>query len=284
MVTETEPETTQQAEASLKDVLSTEAEEVSEEAPEEAPEDKKEETKESEKPEDKPDPKIEARIQAEADKRSKGYQEKREADTALIRRLQDENRELKRGKSAETANSLIKSILSEDEENGLTPEQTKSREQALKEFVDKYDKNYSEVEQSAQTVTDIMNKIPPKVVKAFELDDPNPTVRAVNISKLVNEAATYINESNDFLMAIEEFFPKGDEVRKQLDEIVKGMTDFESEKAKKLYLADRMKGLKVTPRKKPPAPSSSLGGTDISKLSGEEKIAYAIAQERRNRK
>jgi len=116
----------------------------------------------------------------------------------------------------------------------------------------------------------LAEKIPAHIVKRFGLDDPNPNVRARNGSELLATTADIYSYSQNFLMAVEGFLPNGDEVRKQLEEMVEGMTEFESDKSKKLYLADKLKGLKGTLRKKPPAPSGETGGVDLEKLTGRE--------------
>ena len=64
-------------------------------------------------------------------------------------------------------------------------------------------------------------------------------------------------------MAVEDFLPKGDELRKQIEEIVEGLSEFNDEKSKKLYLKDKLQGVKVTPRKKPQTPSDSSGGSFV---------------------
>jgi len=261
----------QASEEIKEETLEEEVEEV-----EESP--KEEEGKEAQKDDKEPD--IESKVRSEVDKRLNTYREKREADTAYIRKLQSDNTELKRGSRERMDNKFISSILSEDEESGYSADDTKSRETALKEFSKRY-QDYqdkaSEVEEASQLISTM--KVPPNIVKEFGLDDPNPNTRAVNGAKFLDETVSIYKYVQNFQMAIEEFLPKGDEVRKKLDEIAEGLADFESEKSKKLYLQDQLKGLKVTPRKKPPAPSDTPGGEDISNLDGKELLRRGFKKE-----
>ena len=262
----TEQETAQK----LEDLLSSNEPENVSEGKDEQPE-TPEATKEPVVKEEKPDPKFEARVQAEADKRANSYRETRESDTAVIRKLTADLTEARKAGREKKTSSLISTILrGEVEEGNLTEEEAKTKEQALKELTQKYDKNSDEVEEAAQAVSTIMAKIPKPVIEKYGLSDPNPNVRAVNISNLISDVAGYINHNQDFLMAIEQFLPKGDELRTQLEAMVEGMAEFDSEKAKKLYLADKVKGLKTPIRKKPPTPSGDSGVVDLSKLSARE--------------
>ena len=269
----------QEATLTLEEVLSAKSAEVSEENTEEL------EEKPEAEGEEVVDPKFEERVQAEADKRVNPYREKREADTALIRRLQGELTEAKNQTRVKVADKLVSSILSGDEESGFSEDETKNRELALKEFNkrhDDYKKQSAEVEEAAQFIGDMAEKLPAKVVKGFGLDDPNPSVKARNGAEFLNETAAVFIHNQDFLMAIEEFLPRGDEVRKQIEELVDGMADYESDKAKKLYLADKKKGIKLSPRKSPPL-SSEISGDKVV-LRGFDALAEGLKEERRKLK
>ena len=272
----------QEATLTLEEVLSAKSAEVSEENTEEL-EEKPE--AEEEKQKEVVDPKFEERVQAEADKRVNPYREKREADTALIRRLQGELTEAKNQTRVKVADKLISSILSGDEESGFSEDETKNRELALKEFNKRhedYKKQSAEVEEAAQFIGDMAEKLPAKVVKGFGLDDPNPSVKARNGAEFLNETAAVFIHNQDFLMAIEEFLPRGDEVRKQIEELVDGMADYESDKAKKLYLADKKKGIKLSLRKSPPLSSEISGGKVV--LRGVDALVEGLKEERRKLK
>lgn len=275
----------QEATLTLEEVLSAKSAEVSEENTEELEELEEKPEAEEEKQKEVVDPKFEERVQAEADKRVNPYREKREADTALIRRLQGELTEAKNQTRVKVADKLISSILSGDEESGFSEDETKNRELALKEFNKRhedYKKQSAEVEEAAQFIGDMAEKLPAKVVKGFGLDDPNPSVKARNGAEFLNETAAVFIHNQDFLMAIEEFLPRGDEVRKQIEELVDGMADYESDKAKKLYLADKKKGIKLSLRKSPPLSSEISGGKVV--LRGVDALVEGLKEERRKLK
>jgi len=245
---------------------------ASEEPVEEVVEETPEEVKEKAEP---LTPEMESRIQAEADKRADSYREKREADTALIRSLQTQIKELKSERHTREGNKRIEAILSGDEEAGISPDETKNRDASLKEFNELYKvykENSAEIEETAQFIGNMTEKLPPNIVKEFGLNDANPNIRAVNGVKFLDETVAVYKHNQDFLMAVEGFLPKGDELRKQIEELVDGMAEFESEKSKKLYLKDKMQGVKVTPRKKPQTPSDISGGKDWSKATAGEMI------------
>ena len=268
----------QAAPEKLEAILSGQVEEVSEEPA-------AEEVEEAEKSEEEATDDVESRIQAEADKRANKYREIRETDTALIRKQSEQIRELQKQTTERGTNKLIASILSGDEDAGFTEEETKGRETALKEFAKKhtdYTSKSLEIEETAQYISDMADKLPSKVVKGFGLDDSNPIVRAKNGVEFLNETASVYNHNQNFLLAVEEFLPKGDELRTKLETLVEGMAEFESEKSKKLYLADQLKGLKVTPRKAPKAPSAGSGGTKVLRGSAaiKDNLAEGLKEER----
>ena len=262
----TEQGTTQSLEDILKEGQpSTEKEEVSEK--EEIKEPEKEKTEEEKAAEAAET--LETRIQAEVDKRANTYREKREADTALIRSLSSQLKDLKSERVTREGNKRLEAILAGDEEAGVSPDESKSREQALKEFNQLY-KDYkeksAEVEDTAQFIGNMTEKLPANIIKEFGLDDANPNIRAVNGVKFLEETVAVYKHNLDFLMVVEDFLPKGDELRKQIEEIVDGLGEFTDEKSKKLYLKDKLQGVKVTPRKKPQTPSETLGGVGLPTL------------------
>jgi len=274
----TEQETTQQLEDVLKEGQTStgKEEEVSEQVELEAVEEP-EKTEEEKAAEEK-----ESSIQAEVDKRTNTYREKREADTALIRSLTSQVKELKSEKHTLAVDRRIESILSEDAYVGFAPDETKSREEALKEFnllYKDYKEKSVEVEEAAQFIGNMAGKLPANIVKEFGLDDANINIRAGNGVKFLDETVAVYKHNQDFLMAVEGFLPKGDELRKQIEEIVDGLSEFSDEKSKKLFLKDKLRGVKVTQRKKPQTPSDVAGGARRA-LTLEE----ALKKERENLK
>lgn len=279
--------TEQDATQGLENVL--EAGHVSTEQGEVSEEEKAEEAKEPEKPEEgeqkvtftpEQETEIESRYQSRRDKEVNPYREKREADTALIRSLSSQVKELKSEKHTKEGNKRIEGILAGDEEAGIDADESKNREQSLKELnllYKDYKEKSAEVEETAQFIGDMAEKLPANIVKEFGLDDSNPNIRAANGVKFLDETVAVYKHSQNFLMVVEDFLPKGDELRKQIEEIVDGLEEFKDEKSKKLYLKDKLQGVKVTPRKKPLTPSDAAGGTNFNALSPKElgNLAYS---------
>jgi hypothetical protein len=255
----------------LEGILSEEKEEVSEES--------KEETKETESAiEEKPtedkgkdetaEPKkdeLESRIQAEADKRVKGYQLKYETATATIRDLQGKLKEAQRQLNAKESDKVISAILSEDEENGLSQEETLNRKTAL----EKLNKNYQEykeksqeIEETSQVMSELSKGLDAKIVKEFGIDDPNPAIRAMNGMNLIKEAVATIQRNKAFAEVTEVILAKGSDVRKQIEGYVSELMNL-SEDARGLKLKEIKQGFKITPKDVPLAPS---GGNDSLNL------------------
>lgn len=223
---------------------------------------------------------FEARVQSEVDTRSNSYREKRETDTALIRSLTTQVKDLKAQGSTKQLSKAMEAVLEGDEEDGVAPDKTEARRlgfEEIKATIKVYNKNAAEVEETAQFIGDMTEKLPPNIVKEFGLDDANPTIRAVNGVKFLDETVSVYKHNQDFLMAMEDFLPKGDELRKQLEEIVEGLSEFNDEKSKRLFLKDKMQGVKVTLRKKPPAPSDGSGGGDQGVSSPADKVTKGLA-------
>lgn len=258
-------ETEQKSSSKLEDLLnpSEEEEEVSEETeekPEETPEEKPEDKK-TEKDETK---ELERKIQGEADKRVQSYRDKRESDVAFISSLQTQIKDLKSKQYDKEDSRILRALRDGDEAEELSEEKIKTREKELKAIlprIHEFEDNVKEIEETAQIFSDMFGNLPKAIVSEFGLDDPNPNVKVINGVKLLDEAMANIKHYRDFLLTVEEFVPRGDEVRKQIDDLVNELADYESEKSKRLFLKDRLKGLKITPRKRPPTPSGSGGGT-----------------------
>jgi len=227
----------------------------------------------------------ESRIQSEVDKRVNSYREKMESSTAFIRHLQDQNKELAKANKQSADKSMLDVIRDGDEEDGFPQDKIEKRQAAIKEVLARegsYLDNVAQVEEVAQVIKQISDKMSPKIVKEFGLDETVPAIRAANGVKLLDEAVANIKYHGDFLMAVEEYLPKGDVIRQKLEELVKGMAEFESEKSKTLYLKDRLKGMKVTPKKAPAVPSGGGGGTQ--KLRGDAALAAGLAEEKKKLK
>ena len=267
-------EAEQETGQNLEDVLnegqtSPEQEEVSEE---ETTEESKAKAGEEEEPitfTPEQEAEIEKRFQSRRDKEFNPYREKRESDTALIRSLQSQVKELRSGSSVGKLSKAMDAVLAGDEEEGLETDKIEARRKGFEEIkttIKDYKEKSAEVEETAQFIGDMTDKLPKNIVKEFGLDDPNPNVRAVNGVKFLDETVAVYKHNQDFLMAVEDFLPKGDELRKQIEEIVEGLSEFNDEKSKKLYLKDKMQGVKVTPRKKPQTPSDGAGGVSLPTL------------------
>ena len=267
----TELETSQEVE-----IASTEEEEVSEETTEELAEEPK-----PEKPAEKLAPEVESRIRSEAQKMVNTYREKRESDTALIRSLQGQITELKGSQSVAKLSKAMSAILESDEEEGFEEDKIEAKRkdyEEIKTAIKEYRGNIAKVEEAVQFIDKMTEKLSPKIVEDFGLDDANPNVRAANGAKLLSETAAVYKYSQNFLMVIEDFLPKGDELREQIEDIIDGMSEFKDDKSKKLYLKDKKQGVKVTPRKKPQIPSDIAGGGNLEGLSDKDLMRKAYSK------
>lgn len=234
-------------------------------------------------PDEKAEIGVLARIDAEVDKRINSHREKREADTALIRTLREENKTLKDTKIVSEGNKRLEAILSDDQDSGFSDDEVQSRQAALSEFNRQYREFKSksvEVEETAQLIGDMAENLPKDIVKEFGLNDDNPNIRASNGVRFLDETVSVYKHNQDFLMAIEGFLPRGDELRKQIDEITSGMSEFTDGKSKKLYLKDRLQGVKV-PRKKPPTSSDSSGGEVLVSDTPQDRLTKILANDNR---
>jgi len=253
----TESKTEQAVEEILKGDSSPEQEEVSEETTEEVEEVEKPKVTEAKKPDD-----IQARVDAEVDRRTNLYREKLEASNAYTRSLSSQLKEERSKNLIKDGDKRIEAILSGDEEEGITPEDTLNREKALKDFNLRY-KDYKEksidVEETAQVIDEMAKKMSASVVKEFGLDDPNPHIRAVNGVKFLDKTVSAYEYAQNFLLVMGGLLPKEDEFRKQIEGIVDGMAEFKDEKSQKLYLKTELQGVKIN-RRKPPTPSDGSGG------------------------
>jgi len=284
MVTETtEKTTTSKLEAAITESAIEETAELSEETAGkiEEPEEGTEE-KEAIKWTDEQQSEIDRLVQGESDRRTNTYRQRHESNSELIKALQDENANLKRQVSNRASEGRLKKFSLAADEEGLDEQDRKPLEEQLKEYnqkIDEYQQNIDTVEATVKYINEMAKGIDPTIAKQFYLDDPNPNIRAGGGLELINEAIANIQEYKNFLMVVEQFFPKGDEVRKQLEDVIKGMADYEgNDKAKKLFLSSQEKGFRARPRKAPPSPSQTGGGEDLSNLSMTERLARHIEQ------
>ncbi len=221
-------------------------------------------------------PEILSRIQAEADKRVNPYREKRESDTALIRSLQTQLKELKSTTGIQGLNKLAESVIAGDEAEGLEEDKIKTRKESLAKINDKikeYNENYAVVTEAASLADEVVKSVDKKVIDHFDLADTNPAVRAKGVATLVTEAVLWINEKEAFDKIIEEIplLQKGSEVRQQIDSFVKQYME-RSNKEDKDFLIERLKQeFSVTPKKKPQVPSDGAGGKGMPD-SAKDKI------------
>lgn len=257
---QTEPETT----PALEEVIASEVvEEVSEETPKETPE--VVETPETpETPEDF-ETRVTKGVQAGIDKQTNTYREKKESDAALIRDLRQKNTELTKQTRIREDNKRITSILSGDTDDGLSEDDTKTRKKSLDEFAERhrdYQEKSVEVEETAQFIAELAEKMPSHIVKEFGLNDPNVNVRAVNGVNFVNEAVALHKHNVAFQEVVDIVLTKGSEVRKQIDGFAEELTELSDKKGRDLLLDKIRAGLKTTPKKGPPSPIATGSGGD----------------------
>ena len=225
---------------------------------------------------------IEKRAQSRRDKDLNPYREKREADTALIRSQQARIKELESEGKVKKLDKSIEAILAGDEEDGTEPDKIEERRKGLAEIkaaIKDYKGKAADIDETAKMLSSLTEKIASeKAIAGFHLDDPNPTVRVKNYAEFINGTINVYEYNQNFLKAVEGFLPKGDELRKQIEDIVEGMSEFTDEKGRALYLKDKLRGVKVTPRKKPPAPSDISGGDSLAGLPREERLIRAMSK------
>ena len=270
----------------LEDILSEEAVEVSEDVTEDVTEEPVEEedeetTQVSFTPEQ--EAAIAKRVQSQKDKELNTYRETREHDTALIRRQAEQITELRKQNSEVNGIKRINRLLAGYDEEGLPEDEKVKFETDLKAInkqIADYNEKVDKVEETAQFISDMTEQLPPKVVKGFGLDDPNPIVRAKNGVGFLNATVASSSYSENFLLVVEKFLPKGDEVREKIEKLVNEITDdpeLKSNKSKLLYLEKEMKGLKVTPRRAPRSPSDGSGGKVLPKLGAKTDTKKLLA-------
>lgn len=295
VVAESEQGTTQTLERAITESASVEKQDVSEEPEVTEPEAEVEQADEGEKKADEKAPeskvKLTPELEAEVNKRAQSlkdrdlnaYREKLESANAYIKTSQDKWKETVTSKELKAVDRLGKFLLAEAEAQELSDDEIQSRKDAVEETKALAQK-YAGVQEAAEVTSTMATKIPPNIVKEFGLDDPSPAARAKNGADLIVETVSVYKHNQNFLMALEHFLPKGDELRKQLETLVDGMAEFDSDKAKRLYIADKLRGVKVAPREKPPAPSAGSGGQDISKLSAHELLVRGFSKQNQGRK
>lgn len=244
---------------------------------------------------DKPDPEIEtikknpkimSFVDSEVDKRLQSVHETARSNSDLITKQKDEIRKLNRALNTKESTKRLSSLLAAYDEEGQPAENKPAFEQSIKEILAKtseYDEKVADVEEALIFAEGITSSLKKEAIKEYGLDSPNPGVRLKNTQAFITMTASVYGQNQNFLLAVEQFFPKGAELRQQLDGIIEGMAEFEGENAKKLYLADRMKGLKLTPGRKPSMPSGEPGdkGTKSSKVTIEDKLANALEKSER---
>jgi len=283
----TEQEATQDVEQVRDGLGSTEIEEVSEEIvekKEETPEEK-EETKEPEFTEE-----MERRIQSEADRRSNPYREKREADTAYIRSLHDEIKDLRQKKDDTLLNKLSADILAGDEESGVEEDKIEARSRALKEITEKvkeYNEHYESVKEVAEMTRSVLPKIDKGIADKYNLLDDNPTVKAKGMLDLISDAVHFISREKAFDRILNEvpLLKKGEEVRQKIDGFMDRYMELSDEKGRDLLIRELKRELGNIESRRPPVPSDTSGGRTVPKIgantSTRELINIGLTKNRR---
>ncbi len=259
MVTEkTEQETTQ----TLAEVISepsTESEEVSEETEEQT----EEETTEVEPLTPEVEARVKTEVQSRVDIQTNKYRETRETDTALLREQKQKIAELTKQARSRTDGQKLASILSSDEGEGLEEEKIQNRQTLLKEFIERekgFLEKSAEVEESAEFIAGMAEKLPAYIVKDFGLNDPNPNIRAVNGAHFINETIALDKRNTAFQEVVGIVLTKGSEVRRQIESFTDELMELSDKKGRDLLLEKIKSGLKTTPKKAPPTPSEGVGG------------------------
>lgn len=294
MVTETKAEekTEQSTESALEDaVLSdtsgTEVETPTDEA----------ETTEGKDKKEKPDlelekllkhPKVVSHLQSEKDKAVNQYRETREGDTALIRSQAAKIKELTLGQSGAKLTKAMQAVLAGDEEEGFETDKLEAKRKGFEEIkatILEYNERAAEVMEVAELATTLANKLEldKEVIAHFHLNDANPAVRARGMIEAIERIDHFLDREEAFNKILEEIplLQKGSEVRKQIDSFIEQYMELPPGKARDLLISKLKREMSVSPKQKPPTPSGDSGGIDLSKLSGEELLRQAVAEDRR---
>lgn len=235
-------------------------------------------------PEVEKEPDIESRIRSEADKRVRSYQDKLEVQNAYVRDLKTRLAEAKRASNEKTSGSMLKSLLDGFDEEGYSEEQKQSFQERIVDYnkkIAEYNENSTIVNEISELITNWNIDMPKSLIEEFDLDNPNPTLMVKNRVGVLSETIGAIKYNQDFLLVMEHFLPNGDEVRKEIEGIVKELSsdpELNTEKSKRLFLKDKMRGIRKPVAKKPPAPSDSSGGDNFANLPIIEKIERGLAK------
>lgn len=255
---------------------STEEEEVSEETTKEPEAPETPETPET--PEDF-ETRVSKGVQAGIDKKTNTYREAKESDAALIRDLRQKNTELAKQTRIREDNKKITSILSGDTDDGLSEDDTKKRKASLDEFAERhrdYQEKSVEVEETAQYIAELAEKMPANIVKEFGLNDPNINVRAKNGVDFVNEAVALHKHNVAFQEVVDIVLAKGSEVRQKIDGFAEELTELSDKKGRDLLLDKIKAGQKTTPKKAPASPSGAPAGEDTTTMTPLDRIKSGL--------
>jgi len=226
---------------------------------------------------------IERRFQSHRDKEFNPYREKREADTALIRSLQSEMKELRSKADTRKLSLLAESVEAGDREEGIEEDKIEVRRKALMEINEKvkeYNENYAVVSEAAFLASELTNGVDKGIADKFNLSDPNPAVRAKGAIQVISDAVYWLSERKAFNKIVEEIplLQKGSEVRQQIDSFIERYMELSDEKGKDLLIKQLRQEFKVAPRKKPQTPSDVAGGGE--KLRGTAALEVGLKEER----
>lgn len=273
MATETEQKTTQGLEDALKEPSPEQAEVSPEKEPtDELKPDQELKAKEGEKVKPKTAEEIfESRVQAEADKRTNRSRETREADTALIRRLGEENKAFKSEQGTKGLSKAMEAILAEDEDNGEEPDKIKTRREYFNDITAKikeYSQQSTEVEEVASLSTLMAEKLDKGITEKFNLLDSNPVVRARGAVEAITDAVHFLQREQAFYKILEEIplLRKGSEVRQQIEGFVDQYLELSDQKGRDLLFEKGKQEFRITSKKAPPVSSDGSGGTSLPKF------------------
>jgi len=280
------PVAEQEAPSKLEAILaepSDEEAEVSEETPKE---EVVEEVTEPEKVDPIFESKVQTEVQSRSDKLVNEYRAKRETDTALLRDLQAKLREANKQSRTKASERLISSILATDADEGFTEEETKSRESKIKALDQRYQELFTkedDIEETADFISEMSEKLPKNIVDKFGLNDPNVHIRAANGVNFVNESINLHKRNLAFQEVVDVVLAKGSEVRQKIEGFTNELMELSDKKGRDLLLEKVRSGLKTTPKKAPTVPSGALGGEDRSNMTPRAKIQRGLEKEAKNK-
>ncbi len=129
------------------------------------------------------------------------------------------------------------------------------------------------LEEAAQTEEQTATPTTEEVKPEEQVTEPTGEVETELPEKTAS--SRFERRTEKLIDTLKERTDEASELRKQLEEVADGLAEFNDEKSKKLYLKDRLQGMKVL-RKRPPVPADEAGGLDVSKLTEDELIERGL--------